>query len=107
MEPALLYVPFPSFQEARRVSRQLLEEKCVACVNIIPQVSSLYWWDGEITESQEVVGLFKTLTSHLTHVMNRLRELHPSQCPVILPLRLDETLPSVLTWLSESLEVTP
>ena len=55
-----IYTTFPDLDEARRVSKLLLEERLVACVNILPMLASMYWWDGVIQDEDEVAAFYKT-----------------------------------------------
>ena len=48
MEQILVYMTFPEEKTATRIGRALLEQRLVACVNILPRVESMYWWEGEI-----------------------------------------------------------
>ena len=58
-EYCVIYVTAPSTEQANSLSRLLLEEKIVACVNLIPQVTSIYEWEGKIEENQEVMMMLK------------------------------------------------
>ncbi len=80
---ALVWCPFSSIDEARKVSGALLDEKLVACVNIIPGVISIYEWDGERGEAGEVGALFKTHASRVEAMTARLAQLHSYQTPAI------------------------
>lgn len=81
---ALVWCPFGSVGEARNVSTALLDEKLVACANIIPGVISLYEWDGERGEAGEVGVLFKTHESRVEAMTARLAQLHSYETPAIM-----------------------
>lgn len=81
---ALVWCPFPDVAEARSVSTSLLDEGLVACANIIPGMISLYRWNGENGEGQEVGVLFKTHQSRVAEMTARLAQLHSYQTPAIM-----------------------
>ena len=60
MEQILVYMTFPEENTATRICRALLEQRLVACVNILPRVESMYWWEGEIQHETEVAALAKS-----------------------------------------------
>lgn len=83
-ELVLVYTLFGSSDEARTVSRQLVEEKFAACANIHAPCASIYEWDGQVREEGEVPVLFKTTPSQRPALMARLAELHSYDVPAIL-----------------------
>jgi uncharacterized protein involved in tolerance to divalent cations len=54
-----MFVTAPSVEEARRIAQSLLERRLVACVNMVPQVQSMYVWEGKVESSQEVLMMIK------------------------------------------------
>lgn len=80
------YVTFPNLHIAKDVSRILLEEKWIACANIIPGVVSIYDWEGDSKEDEEVLVFFKTYPDLAERVEARIKELHPFECPCILQM---------------------
>lgn len=102
-ENALLVLStFGTADEARRISRTLVEERLVACANLIPQVESIYRWKGEVETSAEIMVVFKTTTDRYDQVEDRIRELHPYEVPEIIAVRLQAGLPAYLTWVDQS-----
>jgi periplasmic divalent cation tolerance protein len=75
----------------------------VACVNLIPQVTSLYWWEGEIQEDSEVLLIAKTGQERLEQLGEVLPQLHPYSVPELLVLPVEGGLPGYLKWVDESL----
>ncbi len=80
----LLYCPFPSLDTARTAATTLLNERHVACCNLIPQGESLYHWEGNLTTSHEVYVLCKTTAGLAEAAAARLATLHPYECPAII-----------------------
>lgn len=86
-EHVSVYVTCPDRDTARRIARELLARRLVACANLAP-VESLYWWQGAIEEAQEVAMLLKTRRELADQVVAAVAELHPYEvpCAVALPL---------------------
>ena len=69
--------------------RRLLEERLVACGNILPGVRSLYWWKGAIGDDPEELLLMETSDDLAAAVLERAKALHPYETPKILSLGID------------------
>ena len=81
---ALIYCPFPDRQSAREASTALLDEKLIACANVLGAVESHYVWEGKRDSGEEIGVLFKTDESLLTDAIERLGDLHPYEIPAII-----------------------
>ncbi len=79
----ILYIPCPNADAAEEIARILLEERLVACANILPAMQSLYHWEGEIVQESEVLLLLKTQATQLEAVERRVSDLHPYDIPCI------------------------
>ena len=93
---------FPDVEIARAIVRALVEARLVACGNIIPQVESIYRWQGAVESNSEALGVFKLSAERYPEFENRLRELHPYEVPEIVSLELQAGLPAYLRWVAES-----
>jgi periplasmic divalent cation tolerance protein len=98
--PVVLYVTAPNEEEAKRMARELVEKKLVACVNIFP-ITSLYRWKGELQEEKEVAMILKTSAGRVEEVIKELRKIHPYELPCILCLSVSGGLPEFLRWVEE------
>ena len=77
MERAVLvYTTYPSLVEAEQAGRTLVERRLCACVNILPGMVSLYWWQGAIERGEEVVMIIKTRASLAEEVRAAVKEMH-------------------------------
>jgi len=83
MNIALIYTTHSSEDQARSLSDQLVEEKLIACANILP-IQSCYWWNNTIEKGQEWVAILKTKPSLWEPLQARITELHPYEVPCIL-----------------------
>lgn len=99
MTAALIWCPFADMASAEAVAATLLEERLIACANILPAVRSLYRWKGERGEGAEVAVLFKTRADLLDAAVARLESLHPYDAPAIAGWRCDAAGAATLGWL--------
>ncbi len=93
---------FPDEETARNIVRQLVEAKLVACGNILPQVESIYRWQGKVESSREALVLFKLSSGKYRLFEEKLRELHPYDVPEILCVEIAQGSPDYLRWMAES-----
>jgi periplasmic divalent cation tolerance protein len=100
MSAALIWCPFASEEEAERAAGQLLDERLIACANIVPGVRSLYRWQGERGEARECAALLKTDARLLDQAIARLAAIHPYRTPAITGWRADAA-PATAAWLGE------
>ncbi len=98
---------FASEEDAARVARTLVEERLIACANLLPGARSIYRWRGEIADEREVVVLMKTHKQDWPALLSRLHELHPYDTPECLAVRVAAGAPKYLAWLEETLGGSP
>jgi periplasmic divalent cation tolerance protein len=98
----LVFSTFPDADSARRIARVLVEEKLAACVNLIPQIESIYRWQGAIETSSEVLALIKTTTGKYRLLENRIREVHSYEVPEIVSVRIHAGSADYLRWLEQA-----
>lgn len=98
----MVFVTVGNGDEAFAISRTLVEEKLVACVNIVPQIRSVYWWKEEVCDDQEVLLVMKTPAPMFDSLQSRIRELHSYDVPEIVALSVERGLPDYLNWVVES-----
>src|SRR5271167_4486449 len=84
-----VYTTYPSIVEAEQSGRALVERRLCACVNILPGMVSLYWWQGAIERGEEVVMIIKTRAALAEKVGAAVKEMHSYSTPAILVLPVD------------------
>ena len=102
-ETLVVLSTFPSEDDAARVVRTLVEERLVACGNLIPAVRSFYHWEGKIVDDREVQAVMKTRKQDWGALLSRLHELHPYTTPECIALRVAAGAPKYMAWLDEVL----
>ena len=99
MEPVLLYITASNREEAISIARELVNERLVACANIVDHATSLYWWQGEIEHDTEALIVAKSLTSHVERVTAKVKKLHSYSCPCVVALPISGGNPEYIEWL--------
>ena len=94
-----VYTTFSNEEEARRIGRQLVEERLAACINIFGSCHSIYRWQGKIEEAAEIPVLLKT--SRPEALIERLAELHSYDVPAAVAWPIAEANPPFAAWIAE------
>ena len=84
----LIYVTHKNLENATKIATHLLETKLIACVNFFP-ISSSYWWNGKIEDSQEIVSLLKTKQENWEKIKSEIQKIHPYQTPCIIKMNVE------------------
>ena len=92
----------PSEEVAVHIARTLVEERLLACANLVPGARSIYRWQGALCDEREVLLIGKTIAGRVDALLARVPELHPYQTPELLVLGVGAGLPGYLAWLGES-----
>ncbi len=100
----IVLVTTPNKGEAEKIAQSLLNERLIACANIIGPVHSLFWWQGKIDKAQEHLILMKTRKDLFSKLAEKVKALHSYQVPEIIATPIVEGLKDYLKWLDESLK---
>lgn len=98
----VVLVTAPDGEVAARLGRALVEERLAACVNIVPQVRSIYWWQGKVSDDTEVLCLIKARRTDYPALRDRITALHPYEVPEIIAVPLAEGNAPYLAWIAAS-----
>jgi periplasmic divalent cation tolerance protein len=104
MTVRFVYMTTGSLEEARRIGRELVSARLAACVNILPQMNSIYAWEGKLNEDAEVVLIAKTTAACVPALMARVKSLHSYSVPCIVSLAVEDGHPPFLDWIAASVE---
>ena len=97
--PCLLVLSnFPDKETAKTAATALVEEQLAACVNLIPEVTSIYKWKGTVECANEITALIKTTEATFPALQQRLLALHPYEVPEIIAVPVEAGLESYLHW---------
>jgi periplasmic divalent cation tolerance protein len=91
-----------SEEEAHKIARHLVKHRLAACVNIVPQIMSIYRWQGNVEESREWLLIVKTTAAAFVQVRQAIAELHSYQVPECVCLNIEDGSTTYLEWIAES-----
>ena len=100
-EYVVVFVTAPA-AEALQLAKTLVEERLVACVNIVPGLRSIYWWQGKVEDEPEVLCIMKTRSSLFESLRDRVRELHSYEVEEIIALPILAGNLPYLDWIREN-----
>jgi periplasmic divalent cation tolerance protein len=93
-----------SEEETREIARELVDRQLASCVNIIPQIESIYRWQGKVEESREWLLLIKTSAVLFSAVRDTIRELHSYDLPECIAVDIGDGSAEYLQWLEDSIK---
>jgi periplasmic divalent cation tolerance protein len=100
----VIFITTEAGEEAQLISKVLLEQRKAACINIVPKVSSLFWWQGNIDSAQESLLVVKTKASLLDEIIQLVKEIHSNDIPEIIALPIVGGNQDYLEWVGKELE---
>jgi periplasmic divalent cation tolerance protein len=100
---AIVLVTTADREEAEKISKALLNERLIACANIIGPISSLFWWHEKIERAEEYVLLMKTRIDMFEKLVKKIKALHSYEVPEIIATPIIQGFRPYLEWLNSSL----
>lgn len=105
-EISIVLSTMPTAEAAGSLVRQLLEERLIACGNVVPAVTSLYRWEGEVVAENEVLVLLKTPRENVARLFERIARIHPYEVPELVAVPVDAVSCAYGRWVRrETIEV--
>ena len=101
MKYRTVYITTSNKEEARRIGKELVAARLVACVNIFDGINSLYWWDGEIQDDSETVLIAKTKQPLMEELIEKVIELHSYDVPCITSWPIREAHQAYIDWIDK------
>jgi periplasmic divalent cation tolerance protein len=102
-EYAIVLVTAANREEAEKISKALLNERLIACANIIGPAHSLFWWNEKIESIEEYLLLMKTRIDMFEKLVEKVKRLHSYEVPEIIAIPIIKGLKPYLEWLNNSL----
>jgi len=103
-ENVVIFITTGTDEEAHRIANMLLNQKKVACVNILPKVRSLFWWQDKLDSAQESLLIVKTRASLLSEIVSMVREVHSYDVPEVIALPIIGGNPDYLEWIGKEVK---
>ena len=98
----IVFTTAGSEDEARKIAHGLVERRLAACVNIVPQITSIYRWQGKVEEACEWLLIVKTTAAAFVQVRDAIAELHSYEVPECVCLNIEDGSTTYLDWIAES-----
>ena len=95
----VIFITTSSGEEAQKIADTLLDQRKAACVSIVPEVNSLFWWRGNIDSAQENLLIVKTKASLLDEIVDLVKEVHSYEVPEVIALPIVGGNPDYLGWM--------
>jgi periplasmic divalent cation tolerance protein len=93
-----------SQEEARRIAQELVDRRLAACVNIIPQLESVYRWKGEIETATESLLVIKTTADAFGRLRDAIGKLHSYDVPECIEIAIEDGTTAYLEWIAASVQ---
>ena len=94
----IIFCTVPDADSGERIASHLVEYRLAACVNLLPEIKSVYRWKGEVCSDSESLLMIKARTADYMDLENAIRRLHPYELPEIIAVPLNNGLPAYLDW---------
>jgi len=105
MKYAGVYMTMKNKAQARHIGRTLVKEHLAACVNIIDNMESIYWWNGRMNNDHEVVMAAKTRMELVNALTSRVKKLHTYECPCVVAYQITGGNEQYLRWIKKETKV--
>ncbi|MHA1409488.1 MAG: divalent-cation tolerance protein CutA [Candidatus Odinarchaeia archaeon] len=100
----IVFVTTGSFQEAEKIANIVVSGKIAACVNIIPKITSIYWWKGKIEKDEECLLVIKTLEEKYSELEKIIFKSHSYENPEIICIPITKGSKKYFKWIEDSLK---
>ena len=100
----LVLVTCGNAKEAEEIARGVVEKRLAACVNVLPSLTSWYWWESKLTQDQELLLIIKSSRKVFGELEKEILRLHSYAVPEIVALPIVEGSVNYLNWIEESLK---
>ena len=101
-DPIVVFITAPNTDEARLLAETLVTDRLAACVQILPEIESIYRWQGKIERQPEVLLIGKTTRRKFSELEAEVRRIHSYETPEIVAVSIAEASSPYLDWLIKS-----
>jgi periplasmic divalent cation tolerance protein len=100
----VVLVTASGLEEGNKITSTILEKRLAACVNIVPKISSLFWWQGKIDAADEVLLIIKTRASRVKDIIDAVKSVHSYSVPEVIALPIIEGHSGYLDWIAREVD---
>ena len=100
-EYKIVFVTAP-IKEADKIGKAVVGKKLAACVNIIENIKSIYWWEGKINNEKESLLIFKTVEKEVNNLILYIKDIHSYDVPEVVVVDIKDGNNDYLNWISSS-----
>lgn len=97
----VIFITAPSKNEAEKIGKALVEKKLAACVNIIKDIRSIFFWKGKLSDEKEVLLIAKSKTKNFEKIEKEVKKLHSYEVPEIIGLPILMGSKDYLDWVDK------
>jgi len=98
----VVFMTAPAAEEARRIANELVARQLAACVQILPEIESVYRWNGEVQRDKEILILAKTTATQFDALERAVREIHSYDTPEIVAVPMARVSEPYRAWLVDN-----
>ncbi len=96
----IVFCTCPDKDTAEKIASLLVENNVAACVNIVPNITSIYRWQGQLERAEECLLLIKARQDTYSVLETLIKKHHPYQLPEIIAVAIERGLPDYLNWIA-------
>ncbi len=100
----IVFTTTPNSEEAENLARKIVESKLAACVQVLPEMKSFYFWEGEVQSDSEHLLLIKTLEENFANLESFIKENHTYDVPEIVAISSEKVSDDYLNWITDYLK---
>ena len=100
----VIFVTAKDRREAKKIANELIKERLAACVNILDNIASIFWWQGKVDEAKEALLIIKSKKKLLPSIIKKVKSLHSYDCPEIIALPIIGGNKDYLDWIRDSVK---
>jgi periplasmic divalent cation tolerance protein len=105
-DPIVVLMTAANRKEANQIAEMLVNARLAACVQILPEIQSIYHWQGEVARENEVLLLAKTISGKFDDLDRAVRDIHSYETPEIVAVPITDASKPYLNWLLSELDQT-
>lgn len=98
----VVFVTTPSHSDAADIAKTIVSERLAACVNIIPNIRSIFFWENKVQDEQETLMIIKTAQTLFEQLKKRIITIHPYSVPEIISIEINEGNQEYIKWIYET-----